>query len=316
MTTACDLSVLVVTYRSRDTILACLRSVAAESRRLLLEVIIVDNASPDDTVAVTRDAVKALGLTEVTRLHPLSSNLGFAAANNFAAALARSATLLLLNPDAALSDRAAATLLQELARNPDAGVVGPRLTRRDGRWERSHGPMPGFFGELLQKLLGWLDRTDLSAWRRVVSRRSRRPRRPAWVSGACLAIPLGLWRQLGGMDEAMFLYYEDVDLCARARAAGRDIVYLPSAGVVHLGGASTRTRRGVAALAHRRSQVYFYRKHYGDHAARILSTALLVRFWLRAFRLGLSGRGEAADEAMTRFRAMREASPMRPHAAD
>ena len=80
-----ELSVIVVTYRSRDTIAACLSSVAAESRRLSLELAIVDNSSPDDTVAVARAAVASLGLEHCTSIHALSENLGFAAANNFAA---------------------------------------------------------------------------------------------------------------------------------------------------------------------------------------------------------------------------------------
>jgi GT2 family glycosyltransferase len=170
--------------------------------------------------------------------------------------------VLLLNSDTLVPAGSIDALVRALESDAGAVAAGPRLVGADGRPEISFGAMMGPFSELRQKLLGRLyDRRlgPVVAW---VERRVRRRHYPDWVSGACLVVRRADAMAAGLFDERYFLYAEDVDFCAALRALGRRILFTPDAEVVHLRGASGRSRRAETARAYRRSQVAFYDKHH------------------------------------------------------
>jgi GT2 family glycosyltransferase len=251
-----DVTILIVSYNTREELEACLGSIAAAPPVVAHHITVIDNASSDGTPEALRARWPAVQLIEAGR------NLGFAAANNLGIRAAGTEFVLLLNSDTLVPAGAIDTLVQVLDSDPGAVAAGPRLVAADGRPEVSFGRMMGPFNELRQKALVRLyDRGQAAAVARV-RRMTRQRHRPDWVSGACLLVRRADALAAGLLDERYFLYAEDVDFCAALRARGRHIVFTPDAEVVHLRGASRRKRPEAAERAYRRSQLAFYEKHH------------------------------------------------------
>jgi hypothetical protein len=204
-------------------------------------------------------------------------NLGFARANNLALREAKGELALLLNNDTLVKPGAIDTMLRVMKERPDVGILGPLLLNEDGSVQISYGGMISIHAELLQKFLraGY---ARGSWWaRRYVEGRAGRVAYPDWVSGACLMVRADVLAEVGLLDENFFMYTEEVDLCQRIRAQGFRIMYTPEAEVVHLGGKSTEFNREGAAYEYRRSQLYFYLKHYGRARLRLLKAYLILK---------------------------------------
>lgn len=250
-----ELTIVIVSFNTRAELEACLGSLASAPPSIPHGITVVDNASSDGTVEALR--------ARWPGLHVISSdrNVGFAAANNLGIRHADTEFVLLLNSDTLVPAGAIDTLVRTLKGDAGAAAVGPRLVGRDGRPEISFGPMMGPFNELRQKVLGRLYDRRWPAAVRLVTRMTSRPQRPDWVSGACLLVRRSDAMAAGLIDERYFLYAEDVDFCAALRSLGRHILFTPDAEVVHLRGASGRSRPVQTNRAYRRSQIAFYEKH-------------------------------------------------------
>lgn len=229
-------AVIVVNYRTAELAVGCLRSLAGEA---VERVVVVDNASGDGSAESLRDACRACG----AEFLPLAVNGGFAAGNNAALRPILASPdppdyVLLLNPDTVVRPGAVAALADFLETHPHAGVAGSRLEDSDGTPQRSAFRFPSVAGEfengvrlgIVSKLLA----------RHVVA---PPPRDDAhccdWVSGASLMVRREVFAQVGLLDEGYFLYYEEVDFCRRAAAAGWQCWHVPASRVVHLVSAST-----------------------------------------------------------------------------
>jgi N-acetylglucosaminyl-diphospho-decaprenol L-rhamnosyltransferase len=270
-------SVIVLTYRSASTLSACIQALRPQVEELGGELLLVDNASPDDTVAVARD----LGLDVVQT----GANLGFAAGCNVAAGKATGDLIVLVNPDSVADEGALAALVDAVQADPDAGPLGGRAHHADGSYDRrSVLGRPSLRGAVLFAL-------GLSTFRRG-SRRLDPEHGPLYlsaddgpvpvnaVSGAFLAVPRPLWERLGGFDERFFLYGEDVDLSVRAAAAGWQPTLVPAAGYTHVGGVSS-TNAGGTGLMLFRGKVELYRHHLGARSCRLAVVALQLGALLR-----------------------------------
>lgn len=239
-----DVTVITVTYQSAGLIEPALRSAteAAEAAGLRLETIVVDNASSDGSADVVAARVPD------ARVIRNAENRGFGAANNQAFAAARGEAWLLLNPDARLARGALAALVAVLRARPAAGAVAPSI---GGAWPgaESAGMRPSIRSVLghflfVNRLLP-ADRGG--PWRgfQLQRRPGLGPRLVEWASAACLLIRPSAIRAVGGFDESIFLYGEDVELCKRLVAAGWDIWLEPGALASHAiagsqGGVSSR----------------------------------------------------------------------------
>jgi hypothetical protein len=251
-----DLTIVIVSFNTREDLERCLASIAAAPPSTPHRITVVDNASSDGSPDAVRQRWPEVRLVASDR------NVGFAAANNLAIREAETEFVLLLNSDTLVPAGSIDALVRALESDAGAVAAGPRLVGADGRPEISFGAMIGPFSELRQKLLGRLyDRRlgPVVAW---VGRQVRRRHYPDWVSGACLIVRRADAMAAGLLDERYFLYAEDVDFCASLRALGRRILFTPDAEVVHLRGASGRSRQDETARAYRRSQVAFYEKHH------------------------------------------------------
>lgn len=264
-----DVSIVVVNWNTRDLLLRCIRCVYDMCADLSLEVIVVDNASSDDSVLALQ--------ARFPHVHVIENheNVGFARANNQGVRASSTPYVLLLNSDAFLTAGALQVMLDLIRREPRAALVGAQLRNADGSFQASYTPFPNLWQEFL--ILSGLGRMLKGHW--YPSRYDEVKKGPQivdYVDGACMLVRRDAYLQLGGLDEGYFMYSEEVDLCLRLKQHGWQVWYQPAAQVVHLGGASSASRRMERERDMYRSRLRFYRKHYGAFSARILKLQLLV----------------------------------------
>ena len=231
--TAPAVSVIVVSWNTRDLLRVCLASVR-DHLDLPTETIVVDNASTDGSPEMVSAEFPAATVIRNT------SNLGFGAANNIGMAAARAPAFLLLNSDARLIDGSIARLAERLEGDPRLGVIGPRLRFEDGRMQASAHR----FGSLrllaleelgLYKLLPRKKAAELllgAYWDHT------HERHVDWIVGACMLVRREVFEKTGGFDPGIFLYGEEVEWCERVWAAGWQVLFSPEAEVAHVGHAS------------------------------------------------------------------------------
>lgn len=267
-------AIVIVTFNSARDIDRALRSLTAAPPATRHEIVVVDNASTDDTVTRIRSSWASV------RLIASPINLGFAAANNRGIRESSSDLVLLLNPDTSVPAGAIDRLVAHLDARPDVAIVGPRIVDGRGRAELSFGSMLAPLTELRQKMLVGGNERGVRPIVAMVDRMTRRTREVDWVSGACLLIRRADLEAAGLLDERFFLYTEDVDLCASVRMRGRTVLFAADVEIQHLRG---RSAGATTAAAYRRSQLAFYAKH---HPAWLP--------WLRAY---LKVRGALPDNS-------------------
>ena len=286
-------SVIVVTYESRDFISACLESIYRTGSGWIAECWVVDNASRDGTANLVRDEFPQ------ARVIANRENAGFGRAVNAAARQADGEFLLVLNPDTVVEPGAVAELVAFLRHRPQAGICGPKVTGPDGGFRhdcRRGFPTPmnafGYFSGLdrvfpYSRRLGGYHRRWLSADLEVTT---------DCVSGSCLLLRRSAFQSVGGFDEDYFLFGEDIDLCWKLRQAGHEIWFVPAARVIHAKGASMRLAPATARREFYRSMRLFVDKRLGPRYPRVILS--LVKMGVRmAERLSGRCRYSGADEA-------------------
>jgi hypothetical protein len=260
-----DLDVVIVNWNGGALLRACLASLAAARDAAALQVTVVDNASVDGS---TEDLPP---LPRPLRLIRNTENLGFGRACNQGAAAGVAPAILFLNPDTQVEPDALGVARTALMADPRTGIVGARLVDPDGRTARSCARTPSGPG-LLGRALA-LDRLGLVRPHFLREWDHAEDRAVDQVMGAFLMIRRDLFQTLGGFDPRFFVYWEDVDLCARARAAGVSVRHVAGAVARHLGQGTTRQVRARRLFYFLRSQILYAGKHHGAAAALALTAA-------------------------------------------
>jgi N-acetylglucosaminyl-diphospho-decaprenol L-rhamnosyltransferase len=265
-------SVVIVNYASWPLTVRCVESLYATGYEDL-EVVVVDN-----------DLVEPPELPPGVRLIRNPENLGFARASNRGIASTSGDLAVLANPDSLVEKRffeKAAAFFEE---NPSVGIAGPRVLDEDGKLQlsarREISLVSGLLGRtsLLTRLF---PKSSLvkSQFPAVTSLEA--PTNVDWVSGACMILRRRAVEQVGAFDERFFMYFEDADLCRRAREAGWSVFYLPHVEVVHKAGGSSRSKPRAIWLLHKSAFLY-HRKHGPHGPLNLYSAAVLLGLAARA----------------------------------
>ncbi len=276
------LSVIIVSWNVRDLLRRALASVYASwGGQAGLEVIVVDNASHDGSVAMLRDdfpQVKVIANPE---------NRGFTGGNNQGLAAATGDFLLLLNPDTEVVGDALPRMVAYLQAHPDVGLVGPQLLNPDGSVQSSRRRFPTLPVLFFEST--WLEKCAPRRWLRhyyVQDRADDVIQDVDWVTGAAMLTRCEVVAQVGGMDEGFFMYSEELDWCRRIRASGRRVVYFPEARIVHYEGKSSEQVIPARHIYFQSSKVRYARKYHGAAIAEVLRLWLLAQY---AWQIGVEG---------------------------
>lgn len=255
-----DVSVIVVTYNSSAYISRCIDSIYRETKDASFEVIVVDNASSDDTVKLVSEKYPDV------RVIQNDENNGFGAANNQGAKGAQGNFLLFLNPDTKLITNAISIFLS-FCNLQSAFCIGGQLINQSGNSVVSYGNFPSVFQQI----------SDLG-FRKIYPKYFRRklatgcvvdfsePREVDYVSGANLFVKKEVFDLVGGFDEEYFMYYEEVDLCKKLSVVSCQLSVVPSAKIIHYESLSTSKNLGFNYQKYgmlEKSKYRYFRKQYG-----------------------------------------------------
>lgn len=272
-----SVSVIVVSFNTKDQTLACLGSIFEQTRGLTFDVIVYDNASTDGSA----DAI-ASQFPQVTLIKG-KENLGFGRANNAAAKQASGAYILLLNPDTIVLDNAIKRLCDFALETPDARIWGGRTVNLDGT---------------LNPTCVWRFPTNWSMLSQALGLHRMLPSvalfnpepYPNWardtvrdvdiVTGCFLLTTKAFWNRLGGFDEDFFMYSEEADLCYRTHKLGGRLVFTPNATIVHLDGATKQVAADKRCLLLAGRSEYIG-KNWGPVSAALGRTILRLHVWIR-----------------------------------
>lgn len=263
----CRLGIVIINYRTPELVKQCLKSMMDQLEAADACVAIVDNASGDGSVEDLTAWLQALEGRQRLQLIASPENTGFSGGNNIGLNALQADFYLLLNSDTVLRPGALQNILEAMEAHPNAGVVAPRLEDMDSTAQvsafRFHTPA----SELIAAAGTGIVTRALKAFEVPIGV-SDEPMAADWVSFACVLIRKEAIAAAGLMDEGFFMYFEDADYCRTIKRAGYDVIYDPSARVVHLRGGSSSVKERMAQR--KRPPAYYYasrtryfRKNFG-----------------------------------------------------
>lgn len=267
-----DLSVIIVNYNTANLLQPLFASLDAARGDFTLQILVVDNASRDNSVDLLRNTFPQ------TELIQNSINVGFGRANNQVLSQARGRYLLLLNTDAFVAPDTLTKTLRFMEENPKCGVLGVKLVGRDGALQPSCRYFPTPWNTFLsstglKRFFPGTRLVDDMSWDHASVRECD------WVPGCYYLVRREVVESVGLFDPRYFLYFEEVDHCRAVRQAGWAVLYYPFTAVMHVGGESAATDGPIAEASRQipafqiESELLYYRKHYG--LAGVLAAASL-----------------------------------------
>ncbi len=265
--------VVVVTYFPGDFLSEFLASLPAASASPVA-VTVVDNGSTDGSVERVKEH-PSVDLVES------GGNRGYGGAANLGVAEATEEWVLVVNPDIEFEAGSIDELLAVADRWPRAGALGPRIHTADGMLYPSARELPSLGRGMGHAAFGWI--WPSNPWTASYRRERGTPVEGVvgWLSGACLMVRREAFDVVGGFDEGYFMYFEDTDLCERLGAAGWDVVYAPSATVVHHGGHATSRNLDAMSKAHHDSAYRYLSRRYAGPRWAPVRGVLRAGLWGR-----------------------------------
>ncbi|MDZ7372537.1 MAG: glycosyltransferase [candidate division KSB1 bacterium] len=274
-----DLSVIIVSYNVRDFLEQCLLSLRSALQGIPHEIWVVDNASRDGSQGMVHRRFPEVKLIEN------AENAGFARANNQALRHAAGRFICLLNPDTLVKKDTFQRLLEFMDEHPEAGMVGCKILNPDGSLQlacRRSYPTPWVAFTRLVGLSYLFPRSRLFGRYNLTYLSPDEVHEVEAISGSFMLFRREALEQVGLLDEAFFMYGEDLDFCYRFRAAGWKIYYVPTTQVVHFKGESWK-RSELDRLRHfYQAMRLFVRKHFHRRYGIAVVTALTLAIWVRA----------------------------------
>ena len=268
-----DLSIIIVNWNVCPLLRACLRSLEPSRAQLALQVIVIDSHSHDNSVTMVQQEFPWVELIAC------QENVGFPKGNNIGLAQANGRFILLLNPDTEVIGDALVQLVAYAEAQPQVGGIGPQLLNPDGSVQSSRRRFPTLATALFEStwlepfapasILGHYYVTDVADDETAVV---------DWVTGACLLVRRDVVDQIGGLDEAYFMYSEELDWCRRIKMAGWQIIYLPTAQVMHHVGKSSEQAVTARHIHFQRAKLRYFYKYHGWVVAWLLRLFILLNY--------------------------------------
>ena len=293
-----QLSIIIVTYNPGDILDACLQSLAAGANAISYEPIVVDNRSQDGTNE------KIQTLYPDVRLIENPENLGFANANNIGLKQAKGDYLLLLNPDVIVEPKALEQMVHYMDDHPQTGVLGPRVLDTQGNIALSaYGAYTPF--SILWQYFGLVELYPYIGfghyWKQLGLVSDAFP--VEWIQGCCFLIRRAVYEQIGGLDEALFMFAEEPDFCERARNADWQIEFFPGAQIQHFE-STTVSRYPLIRMRHYHiSPLHYFRKRGKTLAVWTLKLGFLVELSVKYLVRLLQYRLKPLDAAKSKLAA-------------
>lgn len=287
-------SAVVVNYNAKRELLECLRSLRAEG---VGEVVVVDNGSVDGSESAVRAEDQRVDY------HQSGANLGYGTGCNRGVSRTDPSKpyLLCSNPDVRLEPGSLKSMIEALDARPEVGIVGPRIENPDGTLYPSVRTFPNLTDAVGHAVLGMVwPRNAFTRRYRMLAWDHATAADVDWVSGSCFLVRRIAWDEVGGFDEAYFMYAEDVDLCWRLHRAGWKVAYEPAATVVHAQGVSTDRHPYRMIVEHHRALLRFAaRTSRGWERALlpVMALGLVLRTPLAWLHRLVAGRGRVSGEA-------------------
>ena len=242
-----DVSIIIVNYNTEKLILDCIQSIFEKTEGISFEIIIVDNASPNEPSILKKD----------NRIKYIQSetNIGFGRANNLGAKYAKGNFLHLLNPDTILINNAIYVLWDYLRQHPNVGIAGSNLYQKDLTPNHSYELRdPGVLQEfILPHFFRKEKRKDFNY--------TNTPQQVSYTTGASMMLKKEIFNQLKGFDEDFFMYYEETYLCYLARKKGYLIMNIPQSKIIHFEGQSFTLKENRENLFFKSRKIYLIKRH-------------------------------------------------------
>ncbi len=303
-----DVSIVIVSYNTRELLADCLGSIAQDGGQLALETFVVDNASADGSADMVAERFPWV------RLIRNEGNSGFAAANNQAIRESRGRYVLLLNPDTLVRPGGISRTVDFMDRHPQAGIATCKVLNPDLSFQTCYAPFPGLWntvtggGSLRVAFASLLrSRRFLATQGLEAGEIDHEHPVDGWVMGAFMMIRRQVVEQVGLLDEQLFMYGEEPDYCYRAHQAGWAMWYVPSGSIIHLGGQSTRREDAARRVNWQlTTRFYLFGKHRGPAYARLAWGAQLCSAAAKIPVYGLLQHAATDEAKRAHFAAKRE----------
>ena len=272
-----DVSFIIVSWNTKALLRQCIASILAELAGLVTEILVVDNASSDGSPEIVKQEFPAAQLIRN------ATNVGFARANNQAIAVSRGRFLCLVNSDVVVHPGCLRAMIQFMDANPRIGLAGPKVLNADGTLQSSCRAAPSlramFFRMLSLDTL--FPRSPLFGEFFMTNWDHNSQREVGILSGCCWFARRTGVEAVGGLNEAFFMYAEDMDWCLRFRRAGWLVMFNPSASITHYGGASSSREPIRFFVEKQRADLQYWRLHHGTVAYATYYLSVIVEHLLR-----------------------------------
>jgi GT2 family glycosyltransferase len=273
-----DVSFIIVSWNAKKFLIDCIQSIEETTPNINKEIIVVDNASTDGSPNAVQKEFPKVKLI----LNP--DNYGFAKANNIGLKQAVGRYVCLINSDVVILPDCVRNLVEVMDQKNNVGMVGPRILNADKSIQHSCRVFPSFFSTLSRTLAldtmfprwsifggGFMKWWDHSYERKVDV-----------LSGCFWFVRRVALKQVGGLDEAFFIYAEDLDWCKRFHAADWDVIFYPGAKAIHFGGASSDNAPVKYYVEQQKAMLKYWRKHHG-YVGEVFYWFTII--WYELFRI-------------------------------
>ncbi|OGE05000.1 hypothetical protein A3B51_02175 [Candidatus Curtissbacteria bacterium RIFCSPLOWO2_01_FULL_41_18] len=295
-----DLSVIIVSWNTNKLLEDCLSSVYRFTKDVSFEVIVVDNGSQDKSADMVRQKFPQV------KLIPNRDNLGFTKANNQGIKIAKGKYILLLNSDTYLIENSFSKLIKKAKTLQSLGVLAPQLLSQDRTIQQS----AGFFPHLPQ-VFWWMTFIDdlpggqfLRPYHVDHDSFYNKDQNVDWVTAAAILVPTVVINKVGGLDEKIFMYGEEVEWCYRIKKAGFEIYFTPATKIIHIGRGSSNQIPTSAFIGEYKAVIYFYQKHKGRFSLQMARFFLKIGALLRIAVFSILGRKELVRTYVQAFKSV------------